>query len=167
MMWRTMVVAVVFVSVFAATGCKKKDPCPPDMVSGFFEVSPQQALSAVKDFCAFPSDLAKMLKGISQAGAEQRALLIARTINEDIGVFKRVCPKANEVFRGIGNVPEAQRISWMYDQCSFAQLGLADKAELAKTDLSTLWVGAMVYGWLKEEGVKDARRIARHMLALE
>ncbi len=161
---RSTVAAVAFTIV--AAGCAKKNPCPPEKMSGFFEVSPKQAISAVREFCSFPSDLADLLKSAGTVSPENRASMIATALSKDMSAFKRVCSKAKEVFNGLGNAGDKPAV-WMYDQCGFGQLGLLDRAEIAKVDFDTLWISTMVYGWMKEEGVKDARRIGRHMLALE
>ena len=57
--------------------------------------------------------------------------------------------------------------AWMYDQCGFDKLGLIDRGEFAKTGFTEIWVGALVYGWMAEKNVPEARPFVPHMMALE
>ena len=137
------------------------------MIEGYFEVSPEQAMEAARKFCDFPSGLNKLLEGASSVDPAMRAAMIARAGDENIDYFKSVCPKAESVFKGLGNVPSEQRTGWLYDQCGFEKLGMIDRSEIAKTGLHEIWVGAMVYGWMAEKNVPEAKRFVRHMMALE
>lgn len=147
-------------------GCNS-NPCPPDKMQGFFEVSPAQSFEAAREFCNFSGSMGELIEAASKADPSQRAALTATAVNNDIDMFERVCPDAEAAFKEMSNVKEEQIKGWLYDRCGLSKLGLLDRKEVDKIGFSELWAGSMVYGWLTDKKVPEARRFARHMMALE
>lgn len=166
MIRNAMILIFVPTALAAGLGCNS-NPCSPEKMQGFFEVSPQQAIGAAKEFCDFPGSMGKLLEGASRVDPSQRAVMISSAVNDDMDLFERVCPNAETVFKEMGKVEGEQIKGWLYDQCGFARLGLLDRSEIEKTGFAEIWVGAMIYGWMAEKKVPEARRFARHLMALE
>lgn len=158
---------VILVAAFA-TGCShKSSPCDPEQVEGFFTLPADAALPAVGHICKYPPELQAMLNDLENVSPDMRAMMVAKGIHKNISLFRRVCPKASEVFEAVAAMPPDKKTTFLIEGCGLQNLGLARRDEMVDADLANLLVAVMLYGWMKDEEVPRAKEICRFVMGLK
>jgi hypothetical protein len=163
-MKRVFLVILLSMSLIA---CSKKGPCDPEKVEAFFTLPKDKALAGARLLCKYPASLQSMLDGLDQAAPDQRPAIVAKGVTQNILYFQRACPRAAQVFKLVAEVPAAQKTAVLVQGCGLEQLGLARRYEMMGADLENLMVAVMLYGWMQDEEVPQARRICRYILGLQ
>jgi len=159
-------IPIILVTVSLAA-CNKTAPCDPEKIEAFFQLSPDQALGGARFLCEYPRGLKNMLDGVDMASPEQRLQMVARAVSEDISHLELICHRAVGVFREMAEVAPERKVPLLIEGCHLTGLGLASRAEMLKADLSKLMVAVMLYGWMQEKKVPQAKRICRFILGLD
>jgi hypothetical protein len=163
-MKRAILVILLAISLIA---CSKKGPCDPEKVEAFFTLPKDKALGGARLLCKYPPSLQSMLDGLDQAAPDQRPAIVAKGVTQNILYFQRACPRAAQVFKLVAEVPAAQKTAVLVQGCGLEQLGLARRYEMMGADLENLMVAVMLYGWMQDEEVSQARKICRYILGLQ
>jgi hypothetical protein len=108
-----------------------------------------------------------MLDGLDAASPDQRPAIVAKGVTQNILYFQRACPRAAHVFKVVAEVPSGQKSAMLVQGCGLEQLGLARRYEMQAADLENLIVAVLLYGWMQDEEVPQARDICRHILGLQ
>jgi len=162
---KRVLLAILLASFMIA--CSKKVPCDPEKIEAYFQLPADKALGGARFICEYPHGLQKMLESVDMASPDQRLQLVARAVSEDISHLELVCHRAVGVFRELEEVAPDRRVSLLIEGCHLTSLGLASRAEMLRADLSKLMVAVMLYGWMQEKQVPQAKRICRFILGME
>jgi hypothetical protein len=157
----------LLIMTVSLAACSKTVPCDPEKIEAFFQLPADKALGGARFLCEYPRGLKKMLDSVDMASPEQRLQMVARAVSEDISHLELVCHRAVGVFREMAEVAPDRKVPLLIEGCHLTSLGLASRAEMLKADLSKLMVAVMLYGWMQEKKVPQARRICRFILAMD
>ncbi len=158
--------SIVLMAAFAAGCSRQGGPCDPEQVEAYFSLPAEAALPAVGRICKYPPGLQAMLDDLERVAPDMRAMIVAKGISENIFLFKRVCPKASDVFETLAALPPENKTTFLIEGCGLQGLGLARRDEMVGADMVNLLVAVMLYGWMKDEEVPRAREICRFALGL-
>jgi hypothetical protein len=162
-MKRAILISLLAMSLIA---CSKKGPCDPEKVEAFFTLPKDKALGGARLLCKYPPALQSMLDGLDQASPDQRPAIAAKGVTQNILYFQRACPRAAHVFKVVAEVPAEQKTAMLVQGCGLEQQGLAKRYEMLNADLVNLMVAVMLYEWMQEKEVPQARDICRYLLGL-
>lgn len=143
------------------------DPCPSENIEAFFTTTPEGAMGMAAHICEYPDGMKEMLRDLGNATPDQRLALVAKYVVTNMQVLENVCPGAEEVFRSLANVPLDEKSAWLHDSCKLGDLGLATKEEVSEVEPSRVLASSIAFGWMKDQGVVQARKICRHMMGVE
>jgi hypothetical protein len=163
-MRRTILIILVAASLAA---CSKKGPCDPDKVKAFFTLPKDKALGAARLLCKYPAGLQSMLDGLDMASPDMRPAIAAKGVTQNILYLQRACPRAAHVFKVVAEVPAGQKTAMLVQGCGLERQGLAKRYEMLGADVVNLMVAVMLYEWMQEQEVPQARKICRFILGLE
>lgn len=161
---RRAILIIVLASSLVA--CSKKGPCDPQKIEAFFTLPKDKALGAARLLCKYPASLQSMLDSLDMASPDQRPAIAAKGVTQNIIYFQRACPRAVHVFKVVAEVSAEQKTTMLVQGCGLEQQGLARRYEMQGADLVNLMVAVMLYEWMQEKEVPQARDICRYILGL-
>lgn len=96
------------------------------------------------------------LNAMAQAAPDQRAMLVAKSIQENIDMLDLACEADGAKTMGsLGSVDVTQRQAVLWDSCKFEKLGLISKDVGMKSDGISAILAHMAFAKLKKHGATD------------
>ncbi len=137
----------------------KKDALPPvdakeaeAGATALAEASPQMqpplAAKALAQLEAkrLPPSLIEGLDALTDAPADQRAMLLAKSISENIGLLDKACETdGRAMMTSMATVAPEARDAKVWQTCKFPRLGLVTEGDLANADPMLAMVAHMVF----------------------
>ena len=119
------------------------------------DVRPKLAAAALAEVeePRLPSSLHEGLETLTSVAPDQRSVLLAKTIAENIELLDKACDTdAAELMRTISSIAPEERHKLVWDTCKFERHGLMTAADAAGAEPGTTMLAHMVYVHLAAGG---------------
>ena len=118
------------------------------------EVAPELASAGLAELEAgrLPPSFIEGLQAITRAPPDQRAMLIAKSLSENVVMLNHLCGDGVGVMRSLATLAPEQRGDALFDGCKLADHGLVDRAAMAKRDGMMVLMGHLVFDHLSRGG---------------
>ena len=162
---RIVLLALVWLASLS-TACTKDGPCDPGKVESFMQVPKDQAILAVHHICKYPEALGAMLKELEQVPDDMRLMIVSKGMTTNMDLLIEVCPAFVQAMKSIAESEAGRKSALLVKWCDLDKLGLAGREKLERAEISRLMVGMLVYQWMQDQEVPEAKKIALRILGI-
>lgn len=98
------------------------------------------------DKAALPASLAEGLEAITHAPADRRAVLLARSLSENLGLLREACgPDAETLMKSLASMDPSSRSNALWKGCNLERHGLISPSDRGTLDPLMTLISHMVF----------------------